>query len=506
VMRQDLEITVTQRGNLSARNATKIYSALEGRAAILDLVDEGTVVEPGEVLVKLDSSALEDRKVAQDIAVQNARAALTKSEQNLQIQQSQNASDIAAAEQNLDFAKTDLDKYKEGDGPKKAQEAEEAIKLAEQEEVQAKDKLNWSKILLDQEFLTRSEYESDFLAHERARIKLEQARRTKDLFVRFDDPKEVKRLEAAVAEAIRELERVQLQAAARLVDLTADVGTNKAKLGLEVEKFDKLVDQIAKSTILAPVAGYVVYRRSEGGGGRNNETIQKGTEIQERQEIMSIPQAGGMIAEASIHESVVQKVRAGMPVRIKVEAIPEREFAGEISTIALVPDSNSWWANPNVRQFKSQISILDASPEMKPGMSCIVEILVDTIEDALAVPVQSVYRSGGVTICFVNGAQRPVKVGRSSETWVEILEGLRAGEMVAMAPPIGFKPEPEPEAEPDEEPPAPPVPPGYGGENGRQQGGFEGRGAGGEGRGPGGDGAPREGSRPPDGGARNGGR
>ena len=119
VMRQDLEITVTQRGNLSARNATKIYSALEGRAAILDLVDEGTVVEPGDVLVKLDSSALEDRKVAQDIAVQNARAALTKSEQNLQIQQSQNASDVAAAEQKLDFAKTDLRKYKEGDGPKK---------------------------------------------------------------------------------------------------------------------------------------------------------------------------------------------------------------------------------------------------------------------------------------------------------------------------------------------------------------------------------------------------
>lgn len=462
VERQHVDISVSQRGNLSARNAAKVYSELEGRAAILEIVDEGTVVEAGDMLVRLDSSALEDRKVAQDIAVQNARAALTKAEQNLQIQQSQNLSDIAAAEQKLDFAKTDLSKYVEGDGPKKVQETEEAIKLAEQEALQAQDKRKWSQDLFDQEFLTRTELEADILALDRANIKLEQAKRAKDLLLRFDHPKEQTRLEAAVSEAVRELDRVKLQASARLVDITADVSTNKAKLGLEVEKFDKLIDQIAKATILAPVPGYVVYRRSEGGMGRGSETIQKGTEIQERQEIMSIPQAGGMVAEASIHESVVQKVRAGMPVRLKVDAIPGREFTGEIAFIALVPDSNSWWANPNMRQFKTQISILDPSPEMKPGMSCNVEILVDAIDNALAVPVQAVYRSGGMTICFVGGGPRIVKVGRSSDTWVEILEGLKEGETVAMSPPAGFKPEPEPQRVEEEVPPPMPAVPGYG--------------------------------------------
>ncbi len=483
VKRQHLDITVSQSGNLSARNATKIYSELEGRAAILELVDEGTVVKPGDLLVKLDSSALEDRKVAQDIAVQNARAALTKAEQTLQIQESQNASDRAAAEQKLDFARSDLRKYLEGDWPKKQLEAEEAIKLAEQEKAQAADRVFWSQKLFDSEFLTRSELETDQLAMTRADIKHQQAIRAAKLLEDFDHPKEQRRLEAAVEEAVRELDRVKLQASARLVDITADVSTNKAKLGLEMEKFAKLTDQISKATILAPVGGYVVYRRSEGGMGRGSETIQKGTEVQERQEIMSIPQAGGMIAEASIHESVVQKVRSGMPVRLKIGAIPGREFRGEVAFVALVPDSNSWWANPNLRQFKTQITILDAGPEMKPGMSCNVEILVDSVDDALVVPVQAVYRSGGGTVCFLDGKARPVKVGRSSETWVEILEGLTEGEIVAMSPPTGFKPEPEPQAAGA----APPDMPAFGGRPG----------AGGAGAMPAGNGAPGRGQTGP---------
>jgi hypothetical protein len=80
-------------------------------------------------------------------------------------------------------------------------------------------------------------------------------------------------------------------------------------------------------------------------------------------------------------------------------------------------------------------------------MSCSVEILVESIENALSVPVQAIHRSGGKTICFVRGAQREVEIGASSEAWVQILSGLEEGEIVALNPPAGFKPEPDPEGE-----------------------------------------------------------
>jgi hypothetical protein len=118
-----------------------------------------------------------------------------------------------------------------------------------------------------------------------------------------------------------------------------------------------------------------------------------------------------------------------------------------VQYVALVPDSGSMWTNPNLRQFKTEVSIRDGTIEAKPGMSCSVEILVESIENALSVPVQANHRSGGKTICFVRGAQREVEVGASSEAWVQILSGLEEGEIVALNPPPGFKPEPDPEGE-----------------------------------------------------------
>lgn len=481
-----LDVTVVQRGNLSARNAVKVFSEVEGRNAILELVEEGSFVEEGQVLVQLDVAQLLERKVAQDIAVQNSQAARTTAEQRLAIQESQNASDIALAEQKLDFAGTDLKKYENGDHPNKLAAADEAIKQAEMEEAQARERLKWSVDLEKDGFITKTELEADQLAFQRAEIRKTQAVRSKNLLLEYDHPKELARLEAAVREAERELERVNLQAAARLVDIQADVRTSTAKLALETEKFQKYLTQIEKATIRAPVAGYVVYKKTESWRGQG-DIIQKGSEVQERQEILSIPQAGGMIAEVSLHESVVRKVQQGMPVKIKVDALQPSEFNGEVQFVALVPDSGSMWTNPNLRQFKTQIAIRDATAEAKPGMSCAVEILVESVEQALTVPVQAIHRSGGKSICFVGGAQRVVELGASSEAWVQILAGLEAGETVALHPPAGFKPEPEPESERSPVADLPFVPPVGGDYGGRTQP----SGAAGSGRPPRGEGGPR---------------
>ena len=57
VKRGDVEITVVERGNLSAKNAASIRSEIEGRATILSMVQEGTFVEAGDVVCELDTTA-----------------------------------------------------------------------------------------------------------------------------------------------------------------------------------------------------------------------------------------------------------------------------------------------------------------------------------------------------------------------------------------------------------------------------------------------------------------
>ena len=107
VRRGPLRINVVERGNLTAANSVVVRSELERRTTIIYLIPQGTQVEEGTLVCELDASELEERRVQQEVTVENIRAAFVKAEQNYEIQVSQNESDVARAQRNLDFAGTD---------------------------------------------------------------------------------------------------------------------------------------------------------------------------------------------------------------------------------------------------------------------------------------------------------------------------------------------------------------------------------------------------------------
>lgn len=444
VRRGPLRISVLQRGELSAKKYTSIKSEIQGQTTILKLVTEGTIVQPGDFLVRLDSSDLVERELQQRIARDNARAADEKAKAQYDIQVSQNESDIEAAERKKRFAEIDLNKYLEGDFDQQRQDNEDKILLAEQKSKQAKTTRDWSKTLHDKGFLTQTELDRDELDFESADVQLKQAELTQNLFKKFEDPKKRDQLNADLAEATRGLDRAKLQAKARISDFEAALSSSDALLKLQEDRLQKYVDQLAKTQITAPVAGMVVYSRTEGRMGMG-EAMQEGTTVREGQEILTIPSAGGMIAQASIHESVLKQVTPGLPCTVDVDAIPGTQFHGKVEFVALLPDKGNWWANPSQRLYRTEVSIDDASADMRPGMNCGIEILVEEIPDAVYVPLQSVMLSKGATVAFVarSGSieERPVRVGKQSDKWVQILSGLSEGEEVLLAPPPGFTPQ-----------------------------------------------------------------
>lgn len=445
VKRGPLVISVTQRGNLSARNSEIVRNELEGRTTILTLVPEGSRVQAGDVIAELDVSETEDRRVQQEISVQNAEAAWVKAQQELEIQESQNFSDLERAKRDLRFAEDDLEKYLNGDYPQDLASANEAIALAKEELQQAQDTLKYSEGLYEEGFLTRTEYERDRLAAQRREIELDKANRALVLLNDYDRPRQEETFIADIEEAKRELDRVELQAAARLVDFQANVKSTLARLELERSDLNKIIDQLSKAQVVAPVDGLVVYARERSRWG-SGDPIAEGTEVRERQELVTIPREGGMIVEASLHESVIKKVEPGQKCTIRVDAIPGQTFTGTVDFVSLLPDSTNFWANPNQRLFETRVVVDEAVLEMRPGMSCEVEILVESLDDVLQVPVQAVFRSGTRTLCFIdtpNGVEEvDVETGRDNDRWVEVKSGLTEGQTVLLSPPAGFKLEP----------------------------------------------------------------
>lgn len=438
VRRGPLRIAVIGGGSLLPAETVKLISGVEGRTTILSLVPEGTSVRKGEIVCELDATAMVEKRIEQSIRLGNAEAALVKARQNHQIQESQNRSDIQKALQATGFSEQDLQMFLEGERDSELEKARQAIDLAREEEQQARERLTWSEKLGTKGFLTAVELETDRIAHHRTEIALQTTTRDYGLLERFRMPRKEAELKAAVEEAKRESERVELQSKARIVDFESDVRTCEATLGLEVEKLSRLDSQIEKAKLRAPGDGFVVYAQRDS----DEPQIQEGTEIREREEILSIPSSDGVIAQVKLHESVLEQVQVGQPCAVKVDALPGAVFDGSVSFVAMLPDQNTRWMNPNLRVYRTEATLASPNPRMRPGMSCSVEILIEEIADAVHVPVQCVFRDRQETVCFVvregEFERRDVRVGRANELWVQILSGLAQGETVLLSAPPGY--------------------------------------------------------------------
>jgi len=455
VRRGDLRVSEVVRGNLEAKDSASLRSQLEGRSTIIYLEKEGTRVEKGHLVAELDVTATEDERVRQEIAVQQAELDVTKAEKQVEIQEIENQTDLAAADLEVELARLDLLKYEDeanGDWLLELTKAQEAVQIQKEEETRAKNELDWTVKLADKGFIQANQLEADRLAKQRAEIELLQAQRDLEAKIKYGNVRKLAELNAEVTNRVQLKLKTEKQAEARMVDFTAALRSAEYKLAREREQLAKNIDQISKGKLYAPEAGLLVYSREQGRMG-NTEVIQEGQEVRERQELMSIPRAGGMVVKASIHETKLKKIHTGQACVITVDAFPNRVFNGRVDFVAVMADSGSWRTNPNLRLYKAEIAMLDGIIEMRPGMSCNVEILIEDLKDVLYVPRQCVLLDGGETIVFMqqgkDSVRRKVEVGLDNAKWVSIESGLVVGDTVLLAPPANFDPAPVPDAQAD---------------------------------------------------------
>jgi HlyD family secretion protein len=149
-----------------------------------------------------------------------------------------------------------------------------------------------------------------------------------------------------------------------------------------------------------------------------------------------------------LHEVSLQKVRVGMPAIVTVDALPGKRLMGAITRIAPLADSQSMWMNPDLKIYKTEITLDANDPELRSGMNCKAEIVVEQHADAVYVPVQSVRRVAGQPTVYVlhddgQVEERKVETGWDDNRMVRIISGLTEHEPVLlMAPGKAGAPEP----------------------------------------------------------------
>ncbi|MBT3192052.1 MAG: efflux RND transporter periplasmic adaptor subunit [Verrucomicrobia bacterium] len=438
-----LVISLSESGTIQAQDKIIVKNTVPGNTAILWIVEEGTQVKQGDLLVELDSSEIQEHRFTQQIKVQNADALFVRAREDLAITQSQAESDIEKAEMDLSFAEQDLTKYIEGEYPQSLREAEVRITLAEEDLQRAEEKLKWSRVLFEQKFISQTELQADELSERKAALDLELARGKKNLLEQYTNKRDLAELQSDLKQSKMALARVRRKAKANIVQTEVDFRAKEMEFNRQSDKLEELEAHIKATRVIAPSDGLVLYatsakRRQHGSG---EEPLAPGRQVREREPLIHLPDTSKMMASIKVHETHVKRVSPGMPARITVDALPNALFTGRVEHIAPLPDATSFWLNPDLKVYDTQVYIDEGMEGLRNGMTCEVELVAGTYSDALSVPIQSVVRINGKPTVFTVNARgtaepREVRVGGDNNRMVHILAGLTEGERVLLTPPL----------------------------------------------------------------------
>lgn len=410
VSRGAYEFVVIEQGEVEAANATELKCEVKSRGAggsgitILEVLPEGTTVKEGDVLVKLDSSALDQEKVTQQIKC-NSQDAL-----------------VVQARNTLEAAKIARTEYLEGTFKNEENLILGEVFVAEQALRTAETGLASAKRLKARNIITALQEEGAQYAVDKAKNDLKAAENKLLVLRKYTQAKMLKQFDTDIATA------------------DAKVKAEESSFQLEADKLKEIEDQITKCIIRAPNAGQVVYcnRYNSGRSGSSAEfVVEAGAIVREQQPIIRLPRSNEMRVKATVNEARITLVRPGLPVTIRVDALKDLPIHGEVEKVNPYAEPGSW-SGGNVKKYATFIRITNPPPELRSGMNAEVRIYVERTSDALQVPVQALAEHKGKFFALVKSGgkyeTREVSISSTNDKVAVISNGLAEKDEVIMNP------------------------------------------------------------------------
>jgi multidrug resistance efflux pump len=412
VQRGTLTAQLTSTGTLRPIQSLTYRSQIVGREVeILALAPEGSRVQEGDLLVRLDATELERD-------VERQRQDLRQLQMDLQVAHSERQDAEAAVRM-----------VAEGEGALTVEEARTRLQLAQKKAERLRQEFDQLKPLMDKGFITRDELARTANELEQAEEELSLARKRADVVVQLTHPREKQRAALQLAQKQSQLEnvvgRVQ-EAESRLQQASA------------------LVDSCA---IYARRPGLVVYEEFMNASPRRK--IRVGDRVSPTQGLVTIPEVNRMLVEASVGEAEVHRVRPGQAAMVRVEAFPSLRLTGRVVRVGTLASASA--DRPlDDKRFELIIEIDPTDAELRPEMTARADILVGTRENVLLLPVHAVFEEEGAFVAHVAGLAgaetRRLELGESNDQFVEVIAGVSEHERVMLLAPAPGTAAPPPPA------------------------------------------------------------
>jgi HlyD family secretion protein len=398
-------------GRLQAdANLASARAAVEKAQA--DLSNALTATSPNSA----DVLAAEQGVATAKTALETAKNALQK------LQQGPAAADVAAAQQavtaaesQLQTGRNNLDKILAGSTPEDIASARAALDNARSALDVAQ--INWDRLSQGVDLQSRTEYTTLMSA----RADYQAALTTYNTKIEGPKPGDVAAAQATVESATASVASAQARLSQVIAGSTdTDIGqaqqaVKSAQLALTQAQHD-----LDSATVHAPISGTIV-----------SVGINPGDQASATTTAFTLLDPSMVRIDATVDESNVIRLRQGMPVNVSFDALQGRAFQGTVASI-----TPSGVSQQGVVTFPVTVVFNAQGMTIPPGTTATLSFVTESHENALVVPSRAIQRQGQNSFVqvLVDGKpeQKPVRVGITGGSNVEILDGLSEGETVVL--------------------------------------------------------------------------
>ena len=259
-------------------------------------------------------------------------------------------------------------------------------------------------------------------AREERLLEVEQSKYEPQMVIRQAEI-ELERSDRDYGQLVKKYELSQMKAQAQIAEI-------QARLQQQVATRNRLAALSDDFTVMAPAAGMVIYARSWNG------KVGPGSQISTWDPVVAeLPDLSDMVSKTYVNEVDIAKVRKGQDVKIKVDAFPDKEYTGQVVSVANIGEQLRGY---DAKVFEVNVQVNEADSILRPAMTTSNEILTYTFNKVLYVPLEALHRD---SLSFVYRTdegrtyKQEVLIGETNDNAVIIEHGLAAGDEILLTVP-----------------------------------------------------------------------
>lgn len=396
VTRGDLSVTVTEKGILESAENTEIKCKVRGESTVIWVIESGSYVQPGDELVRLDTLVIEEAISERTKYSHWSRSAAERSTADVA------RSELATAE------------YIEGRYRTQLMTLEKDLAIAQSNQLTARNMLAHTEIMARRGYVSGLDVAEGTHARTFAALNVDVTKKQIEVLEQYTKAMELETLKGNLNEA------------------RARHAANVERAKMDEERRVLAVEELGYCVMKAERAGLVIFPSLA--AWKKAPEIEEGATVHKNQILLLMPDLSKMQVEIGIHESLIDRIRPGLPARI---TLPDKTLDGEVTSVAAVTDPAGWWTG-NAVKYDTVIK-LPPVPGLKPGMSAEVEVLVARHENVLIIPVGAVLQTVEGNFCWIKTGKgvtqrQSLQLGDTDDEFIVVNAGLEEGDEVLLNP------------------------------------------------------------------------